>query len=84
MFMVAVLLLNILSLKGNVRNFKKTVNLLLIWSEIFLFYHENLFSEKNVSFIYSIIMLISKIACYLNRLDRALKLTSLWSKNTSF
>ena len=42
----------------------------------------NLFSEENVSFIYSIIRtLFLKIAYYFSRLSRALKLTSLWSKN---
>ena len=35
--------------------------------------------EKNVSFIYSVITLPSKIAYYLSRLSRALKLTSLLS-----
>ena len=46
-----------------------------IWSENFLFYHKACFP----SFIYSNVALFSKIAYYLN--SRALKLTSLQSKN---
>ena len=49
----------------------------IIWSENFLSENFLFYSEKNASFIYSIITLFSKIGYYLSSLSQKLKLTSL-------
>ena len=60
------------SLKENVKSFfKKLLTYVLIFGQTTFFSIIKLNSEKNVSFIYSIITLFSKITYYLSRLSQA-------------
>ena len=66
--------------EGNKRSLKKLLTYFLcnnIGSDKFFFCYKTSFWRKTWVFFYSIVMLFWKTLCYLRRLSRALKLTSL-------